>query len=274
MEFEPVTTTIDAPSSQPEAPEQEQPAEKEPRDPASPPADETEGDKVAKGVQKRIDELTREKHEARRERDLIAQRAYEIDQQNAQMREFVRQQQLRASVPDPDQFNTPQEHYQATQQALAQYNQQRAYEQQQAQYAQAQQQAKAHEQAAVQGVLSKITQTYDDAAEVIGKLEVLDRTVQHHPAIRQAILASPQSADVLYYLGKNPAVAYEMATLDPFRAITKVGEIEAQLKAAKGAKPKADANVSTLSGGGGSNSEPKNIDDWMKWRNNQLKKRK
>jgi len=269
MEFEPVVTTVDAPQSQPTT----EPVEKDVAEPTTAPVEETEGEKVAKGVQKRIDELTREKYQYKREVDQIAQRAWQVDQENAQMRQFLENERLKNSLPNPDQFNDTREYQAVTQQAIDNHNRQLAQAAAQAQQFQQVRQAQVAEQAQVAGVLSRITEKYNDATDVIGKLETINQTVQHHPAIRAAILQSPQAPEVLYYLGKNPQVAYELAAVPPMVAITKIGEIQAQLKAAQQLKPKSDANVSTLSGGSTSRGEPKDTESWIKWRNAQLKRK-
>jgi len=89
--------------------------------------------------------------------------------------------------------------------------------------------------------------------------------------------------EVLYYLGKNPALADEIARLSPLSAARELGRIEAKLlnkpEAEKVSKapapaPKIAAVESSMKVSPTSpDSDKISTEDWMKQRNKQLRKK-
>ena len=74
-------------------------------------------------------------------------------------------------------------------------------------------------------------------------------------AVNQLIANSNKSAEILYYLGKNPDKANDLARLlqaSPVKAVLQLGRLEAQLKAVPKAKRNAPPNPDGEMTGGGS----------------------
>lgn len=272
---EPIAPVIAA--EVPAAQESESTAEAPPVDPK--PTDEAaETKKALRGVQKRIDELTRARHEAeqrgRAEADHWKAQAYAQAQ---------RLEEIERNAPGPklEQYND----FEAYAQAVAKFESEKAFktgiEQERQAYAnyQAQQAAEAQQrqaQAQYEAGLSQRLETavkkFPDFLEVVTGPDLPG--IQGTPAFA-AILESEVGAEVMYYLGKNPVKAHHLASLSPIGQAVEVGRIEAAIKNGK-LVSSAPPPPSTLSGKGGATTDPARMsyDDFVAWRRKDIAKRR
>lgn len=219
-------------------------------------------EKRAQGVQKRIDELTREKHEALRLAQTLAERLQAAGQGEAKL------QAAHSGAPDPSQFSTYEDYIDAlTDFKLEQRETARTqqYRQAQAQRAQAEMQERAQAQ------LNKGAEKYADFYEV-----VTDPSLPITGTMAAAMAEAENGADVAYFLGTNPKEAQRIASLSPTRQAIEIGKIEAKLSAQpEPVATKAPPPIKPLSGAGKVETDPDKMttEEWVKWRNKQLKTR-
>ena len=210
----------------------QQPPESAPEQAAQSPADDGQ-----EQINKRIGKITAEKWEAKREADALKKQLAELQQKPAEPE----------TAPTLEQFDFDDAKYQAAliqhkvDQGLAQATDALRVEQQQAQ---------------VQEQLNNVTQVFNakvaefaaskpDYAEVVGNMpELPGDTIQ-------AVMAMEKGPEVAYFLGQNPAVADQVASLDPISAAIQLGTIQANLSQTKTVKPSsAPEPQETLKGGG------------------------
>lgn len=247
------------------------------------PENEPEPEKVPKGVQKRIDEITREKYEERRERQAALARAEKLERELEQLRATQQQRQPEPQAqrndgpPDPNQY--PAGRFDPDYlEALTEFRIEQRFQAQIAQTEQAKQAATIKQKEAE---FRAIHPDYDSARDFI----LSDPILATHPGIGQAVIHSDSPADVIYYLGTHPEEAYQLARLDPFAAAMRIGAISASLKQpappVTPAKPvsNAPAPISPISGAGKSSafptdpSEARTYAEYVKLREQQIKAR-
>jgi hypothetical protein len=222
-----------------------------------------------KGVGKRINELTREKYEAKREADYW--------KQQAERAAFERQQAPAPKVevtgePKPDQFESFEEYNRALVrfEAKVLLEQERQSNQAaQAQYQQQQQQSawKEREAAAREKLVD-----YD--ATVYPMLDI--PAVANNPYFAAALVDSPIGAEVLYHLGKNPTEAIRIASLNPAACAREIGKLEAKLESQSKKTSSAPPPPKPVHGGAKATSGLRDdipVDEWLKRRNAEIKNR-
>ena len=79
---------------------------------------------------------------------------------------------------------------------------------------------------------------FDDVIENSGDVPV-------SPPMKEALADSPIAGTVLYHLAKNPALCVEISEMPPGQALVAMGRLEAQLEAAVGGAPGAQAPTTT-----------------------------
>jgi hypothetical protein len=178
---------------------------------------------------RRIDELTRDKHEARRQAERLEKI---LEQQEAMLRQNMPQNAPEAArgpvPPNPNDFAGGQFdprymdamlHYTResavieARQAVAQEYEQRQAEQM---FYAAQAKLETGEAAA--------RAKYADYDAVIDPITADPRLAQN-PTIRQAVLGLENGPDIAYVLGRNLDVAYEIASMHPIQAGMKLAEL-------------------------------------------------
>lgn len=231
----------------------------------------TETKKALKGVQKRIDELTRARYEAEERGRAEAEHWRQIAEQASRQAEEFRRQQHAASTPrlenyqDIEQFTAAMAQYQAQQIAEQRVMQERQlaaeWQQRQAQEAQRMQEEMAYTQA-LNSKLEEATKKYPDFMEVVTSPEL--------PGLRgtaafQAILESDKGAEVAYFLGKNPVRAHQIAALPPLAQVREIGRIEASLaNGAVSQAPPPPASVNATSGTANKDSRNMTVDEYYR----------
>ncbi len=207
--------------------------------------------------QKRINKLTYDRREAERIAEYWKSKANE--------------QVATEPVGKPDRYNFDDEDEYLD--ALFEYKDgQRTIKLNKQKEAQAQQAAKAEFQDSVQGLINKGVAEFDDYDSVVvdnPALVVSDDFVRDVTEMESGHL-------VAYYLGKNIDKANEIQSLSPYKRAIALNKIEAQLTAKASKKtttaPPPIEPLDTTDGNVG--AEPTNPNEWFKWRQEQLHRRR
>lgn len=240
----------DQPNTPEQAPEQDTQADT---------AEQPEEHRVPKGVQKRIDRLTRERYRLQGE----------LEAMRRQAQPEAKPTQAAEGAPTPEQFSSYEGYLEAkaewkAEQKVAEVLGRQA-ETTKRQSAQAEQ---ATLQRAWESKVDAALEVYDDFEEV-----ALAHDVPISVTMMEAILRTDKAADVAYYLGKNRAEAKKIERMDPFSQAVAIGRIEATL--ARPAPKKATAAPPPISPVGARTSVSKDPDrmstnEWLAWRREQL----
>ncbi len=206
-----------------------------PETPEDPAADASP--KPAKGVQKRIDELVRQREDAERRAEAANQEKLRllalVERGNPPPKEEPQadpepQRPDRAAFQDPAAYENALADYAdakaawsaktAVREALAEEGRKREQE--------TARQAQAVAQEAYNARVSKAAEKYQDYKQVA---ESPDVTVSIPMA--QAILQSEAGPELQYHLGKNPDEAKRISALNPVQQLIELGKLEAKLTA-------------------------------------------
>ena len=222
--------------------------------------------RVPKGVQKRIDRLTQEKYRLRAELDFLRS-------QQPQQAQTAQQAQQPSQAPKLEQYNSIEEYLDALADHKASQKFDHLAKEREAKESQTRQQqevAKLHESYTKQ--TEQARQAYGDFDDV-----VQDPDLPISQAMAEAIMRSTNGADVAYYLGKNPDQAARIASLDPFSAAVEIGRIAATVVRPQ---PRKTSNAPPPIQPVGARATPvtdpdkMSTEDWLKWRNDQLKNKR
>jgi len=215
-------------------------------------------DEKGRFVQKRINELTREKYEARRQVDSL--RA-ELDQLRAQI------QQPRQPAPDPQQDPEAYIRHLVREEARGYVESDRAASAQQQEQQRFQNIAQKHAEREV--VFATEHPDYEEAAHNLTSVIGVD------PMLAEVLMSSEHGPLVVHHLGTHLDEAVQLAALPPHMRIAQVARIEARLTAPK-PKPvtKAPDPVPTVGGGAAATKDPDrmSVGEWLAWRDSQLKR--
>jgi hypothetical protein len=257
---ETVTQAVDTPAPDANALTQESVADPSPA---------VESDDKPKGVGKRIDELTRNWREAeRREAALLA----------------LLQQRAQPEAPSKPADDTPKTladfDYDENKYREHVYSQ---VEKRAADAAKRELTAAQEREAAERRKSSFASRSAEFAKTVEDYDEVVSNPRLHiSPDMAEVIQESDDGPALAFYLGKNPDVADKIAQLPPKAAARELGKIEARLayerekaKPEKVSKappppPKVEGSDAVVD----KDPDQMSTDEWVKWRNKQLKKRK
>lgn len=243
-------------------------AEVEPENPANSETPESEAqateEKKAKGVQKRIDELTANWRQAEREKEWMRQQLERAQQQPTQKPEPSTPAKPAADGrPTIDQFENVDD-YTA---AVAEWAIERAEKSREAKTQEQQQRAQQETfQRKAADQMKSGRQQFADFDEVVTNNPTLPIT-DHMAA---ALVEMEKGAEVAYHLGKNPQEAARIAQMPPMLQLAELGAIKATLAIKTKTVSEAPEPVgSQLAGGNAGGGEPKDIKAWMEWRNKQ-----
>lgn len=241
---------------------------------ADPGDDSTATPKHKGGFQKRIDELTKQREESKRERDDYARRLDEvlkiIEQQN-QPPQRTEPRQPDNSEPQREQFDSPDEYAKA----LTQWSTKQAIEQYRAEEGR-----KAEEDRAASELQKVLTNWHEGRTKAIEKYPdyeavALNPDVPVAQHVTMAILNVPNGHDVAYWLGQHPAEAGRISALGaPFAAI-EIGRLSERLSA-PAPTSKAPAPTKPLAGSANEASKvaPEDDPNYMERRLQELRKPK
>lgn len=210
---------------------------------------------LPKGEIKRIAKLTRQKYEQQAE---INKLKAELDSIKAQTAPTLQE-------PDISQFEDLDSY------VKAQVKYEKELEKQQTQSQQAQQ---TQAQAVAQDWVAKV----DKVRSVAPDFDVVFNNVasiEFAPMALEAVAQHPKGAEIAYMLGKDIGEAYRIAALPPSQQLMAIGELAARTNVPK---PKtvstAPAPVKPVSGGASNSAPPTDMDEWVKWRNNQIRQKR
>lgn len=238
-----------APAPTEEAPEAElaQDSETEQTPEQETAADAKDGPKKpAKGVQKRLDELVRQREEERRRADALQEMLAKALQGVQKAPEAPRQPEAEQEPVAPARANYGDDD--SWQAALIAYAEQKAMfaarrevaSTIQAERENARQQELARQQQAVQDAykerVKKVSSEIPDYQAVAERADVQVSIPMAH-----AILMSEEGPKLQYYFGQNPEEAKRISGLNPVQQLVEIGRLEAKL--AKPAEPKATVSA-------------------------------
>lgn len=230
-------------------PEQSETAEQAANHDDSAPSEKTNEDtseRVPKGVQKRIDRLTREKYEAKAKADYLEQM---IRQQQQPQPQAVSQD----GRPSKAQFASDEDFIEA----LTDWKLQQRERAVQAQETQRQQMTMAQKQEKL---------IAEAEADEGFDLDHFSQNVRVTDVMAQAILESDMGAKLIVHLNANPDESTRIANLPPARQAAELGKLEAKLSIAAVAKSKAPTPIKPVGGRGvpaSGLSDELPIDEWM-----------
>lgn len=174
-------------------------------------------------VQKRIDEITKKRREAERERDFERTKRLELEEELKTVKKTVPQ----ADKPKLENFETEADYLEA----LTDWKVEQKFKVET---------DKASRETATVEEKTAIDETYQELDDKMEKGRnkyadfnelVLDENLKISEAMVEAILLSDTAEDVLYYLGKHPEEAAHIAELPPLKVAHEFGKIEAKLSA-------------------------------------------
>jgi hypothetical protein len=258
----PAAPTSDAPGDQPKPPDSA--PDQKPEDGAD---DQPEPKhELPKGVQKRIDRLTRDKYRLQAELDVARRQA---PAQQAQPRSTAANAN---GAPKPEQFKSYEEflearaEWKAEQKVSAVLSEMHESTRRQSAEAEQSRLAQTWEER-----VGKASEVYDDFEEV-----ALSPDLPISEAMMAALVRTEKGPDVAYYLGKHREVAAQLSTLDPFSAAIRIGEIAATLSQPA---PKKTTNapepINPVGGRASPTKDPARMTDaeFAAWRREQIKRR-
>lgn len=217
---------------------------------------------LPKGVQKRIDRLTRDKYRLQAELDVARRQTPQAEPK----------QKPTDGEPKADQFRSYEEYLEARAEWKAEQRvEKRLGELRDTAQRQAGQAEHEKLQAQWEKRVGEALTTYDDFEEV-----ALSPEVPISEPMMAAILRSPKGADVAYHLGKNIDLAAQIAGLDPISAAIRIGEIAATLSRPTPKKPTgAPPPINPVGGRATTTKDPANMTDkeFAEWRREQIKRR-
>ena len=217
--------------------------------------DDDNSDSLPNGVKKRIDKLTRQKYEA------IA----EVNRLKAEFEALKAQNAPKSVEPQMSDFDTLDDYVEA----LAEYKYQNNMLSQQEKYAErAREQRVAREWTDKLEKVRAVAPDFDEAFKNVAEITFAQSTLD-------AVAGHEKGAEIAYLLGKDPVKAYQIASLPPMQQLMAIGEIAAKTNLTK---PKtvstAPAPIKPVSGGASNSAPPADIDEWVKWRNNQIRQKR
>ena len=219
-----------------------------------------------KGVQKRFDELTREKYDEKRKRELAEQKLAELQKQVAETKPAT-------DKPKLDDFETLEEFNEALfdwklaerERATNKDSELRSKADQSAEH-------QATVEASVDYLLKAGTLKYPDFQTVAGSVPPSVMTDD----LLLALADIETGADVAYHLGKNPADAARLINLSPVQLGRALASIEANLQSAPKKTPTQTAEPIKPAGNRASvDKDPTKMTDneFAEWRRKQIAKR-
>jgi len=210
--------------------------------------------RASRGVQKKIDKLTRQVHEQRR-----------------QIAELSTPREQAKAAPKRDDFDDYEQYIDARSEYVVEQRLAKADENRQTQVNEARQResAESYEETR-ESIIESGMDSFPDFEQVA---MVNDGSLSISQAMADAILSSDAGHEVWYHLGKNPAKAEKIASLPPVKQILEMGKLEASLKAGKQPSNAPAPTKSVGNRGSTSNdlSDKLSMDEWVKRRNKQVR---
>jgi len=221
--------------------------------------------KPPRGVQKRLDELTRLRYEAERRAD--QERQERIEWQKRAMGE--QKPIVQATKPTVEQYGT----YEDFMEALSDWKVEQRLASERAE----------REQQAQRETTAKKAMTYQERVQkAISKYEDYEQIAHGNhwtptPDMRDAILESEMGPDLAYYLGNNPDEAIRISGLSPAAQNRELGKLEVKLSHPPKPQPtKAPAPIEPSGSKAKAQKSPADMSDheFAEWRKRQIAQRR
>jgi hypothetical protein len=204
-----------------------------PEEPEDPPENAAEAGKPkSKGVQKRIDELVKQREEEKAEKLRLMALLEQLHKPKEEPKEVVEDEAPQR--PTRESFENPAD-YEA---ALADYaDQKAAWSAKTAVRDALAEEARKREQQAIEESQKAVRESYASRVEKAVEKYPDYKSVAESPdvtvsiAMAQAILHSENGPELAYHFGKNPAEAKRISSLNPVLQLVELGRIEAKLTA-------------------------------------------
>jgi len=219
-------------------------------------------------VQRRIDEITRKRRDAERERDYERTKRMELEEELKKAKSVT----PLGEKPKLENFETEADYLEA----LADWKVEQKFK------VESEKVSKETESAEEK---KAIDETYQELDEKMGKGRtkyadfnelVLDKELKISEAMVEAILFSDTAEDVLYYLGKHPEEAADIAGLSPLKVAHELGKIEAKINAPPPTPPtkkttKAPEPITPVKTTGVTERDPNDMtpQEYREWREKQ-----
>lgn len=240
----------------------EEAAQTEDSAPQPPGEDETtaeQPEKKSRGVQKRLDELTRNWREAERRNQWLEQQL-----EREQQRQEPQAHQEESARPKLEDFESTEDWAEA----LSDWKIEEKLAARDQQASQAREVQTFQEKERVfQRNAAQFTLDHDDFDEVIRSIPLSESTYK-------AALNSEKAPELLYHLGNDFELASRIDSMDSVSAAMELGRIEASLARAARNVSNAPEPVTPVSGvGGDADVDPDNMttNEWLEWREKQLR---
>lgn len=211
--------------------------------------------------QSRVNELTRNWRQTERERDALA----------AQLQQYQSQQPTPTKgddLPSIEDFQNVNEWAVA----VANHAAKKAQEVAERQFSERQQQS---QQAQVfESYAAREREYAVSHPEYADAYQALQSSVRFGPQALEVMAASEHGPAIVHYLGQHLDIADRVARLPAHLAAAEIARIEAKVSSPKPVT-KAPSPPPTLGGGAALSKDPDRMtpEEWVRWRNNQLKQR-
>ncbi len=278
--YEPANAETPAPAAEPEEVKEEGDVVQEESAPSDDDEEEEDtGDedttdeqpKKPKGVQKRIDELTRQRYEAeKRESEARAEKEYWRQQaQGVKPQEQVKPQD--SGVPRLENY----ESYEDFVSAISEYKAEQKFAEltrKQQMEVESKEFAKKNESFGKQQ--DEARKKYSDYDAV-----ALAANVPISPVVGQLIMESDKGADIAYYLGKNPDIALNLSKMPAVSAAKEIGRLEVKFAEQKAPPAKkitgAPPPIKPVGGKERGSKDPSQMStaEYREWRTQNMKRR-
>lgn len=226
--------------------------------------------RALKGVQKRIDELTRDKYAERQARERAEREADELRKRlsgDAQPKPDTKGPPRREDFADYDSYMDARAEYRAAQIVEAKLAEAERREQERRQYEESHRTVETGRRAILESA-AKFRETVKDFDEAMESLDF-----EPPPVMERAIATSDNPAAVLYVLGKQPEVARRIAAMDPVTQARAIGAIEFALKSSAKVSQAPAPGKPAGAKGGSSNEPPEDPEAYFRWAEKNLNKR-
>ena len=248
-----------------EAPQEEQVTE---RVADEQPEQKPEEPPIPKGVQKRIDRAVRQRYEAEARAKMLEERLTSLEQQQ---RQPVQQRERDDSEPTIDKFQNFDEYVAAKAEWIAGKKiEQTLSEREKRQAAEREAAERTKTAGEWQKRIEKATAEMPDFEDVLASSDV-----PMTQPMQQAIMESDIGPRLAYHLAQNPEEAIKIAEMSPLRAIAALGRLEERLSTTP-TKTASNAPAPIKPVGqrasAGKDPDKMSVDEWMKWRREQIRK--
>lgn len=254
---------LEADDTHPEAPATEAPDADPGETPETPEGDGAKPAEKPDGIQKRIDELTRKRHEAERKA------AYWEGKATAGQPVSKPETAPAEAKPKQDQYASYEEYIEAV--TDWKLTERLSIERTRIQ-------EKARAETVAQGFEAQVTSAREKHADF--DQVVYNPDLRISETMRETILQTEDGAALAYHLGQHPEEAARIAQLQPTAQIMAIGRLQAQLEAkatpAALAPSNAPAPITPVKANAPSTTglrEDLSTEDWMRRRNAELRKR-